>query len=260
MERSQCNRVFRVEISCADIWKWVSGRWWQHWKSMFRGWSSKIPQVNTKAYSGQRNITYIWTRLWKFVECCGQIQRWLHQHTACVCYDITQISQISAYSCLQNRHRLSSTLQRFIERVEQWQNVLRKRRKKRKEQFKLKESAELENKIESFTVILRYEQSTHYKEIFSYKNDTTSRNAKKLRLVYADIFARIIFQQGNRGSTIRGMTVEELQNLDKDNNGKLAICVKDQIGCLCSINCRRCKWVPGFTKNQSTRLALLEYQ
>ena len=117
-------------------------------------------------------------------------------------------------------------LKQFIERVEQWQKGLRKKRKKREEEFKLKESSRLEDAVQPFTAILKYEKSNYHKEMCSYrKDDATSSNAKQLRLVYSDIFNRIIYRQGIRGSTIRGMTVQELKNVDKDKEGKLTICV-----------------------------------
>jgi len=84
-------------------------------------------------------------------------------------------------------------LQNFTERAKQWKKGLRMKRKKREEQFNLKESVELTDEVDPFTAILRYERSTFHNEICSYRNDHhTNTDAKKLRLVYADIFARII--------------------------------------------------------------------
>ena len=128
-------------------------------------------------------------------------------------------------------------LQNFTERAKQWKKGLRMKRKKREEEFNLKESVELTDEVDPFTAILRYERSTFHNEICSYRNDHhTNTDAKKLRLVYADIFARIICRQGTRGSSIHRMTVDELRNVDKRKNGQLKICVKDPKGvCLAYI-------------------------
>ena len=118
-------------------------------------------------------------------------------------------------------------LKQFIERVEQWQKGLRKKRKKREEEFKLKESSRLEDAVQPFTAILKYEKSNYHKQICSYRNDdATSSDVKQLRLVYSDIFNPLIYRQGIRGSTRRGMTVQELKNVDKIKKASLRFVLK----------------------------------
>ena len=144
-------------------------------------------------------------------------------------YSVTLLRFLRSLLIHNYRFTTKQYLKSFIERAKQWQKGLRKKRIKREEEYNLKESAELESEVSPFTAILRYEQTSLHKQICSYRNDDLAcSDVKKVRLVYADIFTRIIYRQGNRGSTIRGMTVGELHNVHKSSKGQLAITVNDQ--------------------------------